>query len=75
MMGETKRLTTLINDLMDLSRLEGIDPMHPMEPADVDALVAEACDDARLLAQGKGVQFLRGGVGGLVVLGRPACSW
>jgi two-component system sensor histidine kinase SenX3 len=66
---ETRRLTTLINDLMDLSRLEGIDPLHPMEPVSVDDVVAQACDDARLLAQDKGIRFLRGGVAGLKVLG------
>ena len=72
MVAEARRLTTLINDLMDLSRLEGIDPLHPLLPVSVDEVVEQACDDARLLAQEKGIQFLRGGVAGLSVLGvRP----
>ncbi|MCU0300291.1 MAG: ATP-binding protein [Candidatus Nanopelagicales bacterium] len=69
MVAETRRLTTLVNDLMDLSRLEGIDPLHPMEPVSVDDVVSQACDDVRLLAREKGIRFLRGGVAGLKVLG------
>jgi two-component system sensor histidine kinase SenX3 len=67
--AETRRLTTLVNDLLDLSRIEGIDPLKPMEPASVDDVVAQACDDTRLLAQDKGIQFLRGGTTGLRVSG------
>jgi two-component system, OmpR family, sensor histidine kinase SenX3 len=69
MLGETRRLTTLLNDLMDLSRLEGVEPLQPMGPVDVDDVVAQACDDARSLAQAKDISFLRGGVGGLWVEG------
>jgi two-component system sensor histidine kinase SenX3 len=69
MVAETRRLTTLVNDLMDLSRLEGIDPLHPMEPVRVDEVVAEACDDVRLMADEHDISFLRGGVPGLSVLG------
>ena len=72
MLGETRRLTTLINDLMDLSRLEGVEPLQPMSPVDVDEVVAQACDDARSMAQDKDISFLRGGVGGLQVEGVPA---
>lgn len=35
-------------------------------------MVEQACDDARLLAQDKGIKFLRGGVSGLRVSGVPA---
>jgi two-component system, OmpR family, sensor histidine kinase SenX3 len=71
MLGETRRLTSLLNDLMDLSRLEGVEPLQPMEPVDVDEVVAQACDDARSLAQDKDIAFLRGGVSGLRVEGVP----
>ncbi len=72
MLGETRRLTTLINDLMDLSRLEGVEPLLPLAPVDVDDVVAQACEDARSLAQDKDISFLRGGVGGLRVEGVTA---
>jgi two-component system sensor histidine kinase SenX3 len=72
MVTETGRLTTLVNDLMDLSRLEGIDPLHPMAPVAVDAVVDQACDDTRLLAQEKGITFLRGGITGIRVMGVEA---
>ena len=45
MQVESQRLTNLVNDLMDLSRLQGVDPLHRREPVDVDAVVAEALDD------------------------------
>lgn len=68
-MAETRRMATLINDLLDLSRLEGIDPEAPTQPVDVDAVVAQACDDAATLAHERHITFLRGGIAGLVVLG------
>ena len=45
------------------------DALRPLLPVGVDEVVDEACDDARQLAQDKGIQFLRGGVPGLRVLG------
>ena len=69
MLIETHRLTTLITDLMDLSRLEGVDPMQPTAPVSIDQVVAQACDDARSLAQAKDISFLRGGVADLQVEG------
>ena len=72
MLAETRRLNSLLNDLMDLSRLEGVEPLQPMGPVDVDEVVAQACDDARSLAQDKDISFLRGGVAGLRVEGVPA---
>ncbi len=72
MLAETRRLNSLLNDLMDLSRLEGVEPLQPTAAVDVDEIVAQACDDARSLAQDKEIAFLRGGVGGLQVEGVPA---
>jgi two-component system sensor histidine kinase SenX3 len=72
MLAETRRLNSLLNDLMDLSRLEGVEPLQPMGPVDVDEVVAQACDDARSLAQDKEIAFLRGGISGLRVEGVPA---
>jgi two-component system sensor histidine kinase SenX3 len=69
MIAETRRLTTLVNDLMDLSRLEGIDPQRPMQPVSVDDVVDQACDDARLLAEEHMITVVRGGVPELAVLG------
>ncbi len=72
MLIETHRLTTLITDLMDLSRLEGVEPMQPTALVSVDEVVAQACDDARALAQAKDISFLRGGVADLQVEGVDA---
>lgn len=69
MTAETERLTTLVNDLMDLSRLEGIDPLVPLEPVSIDEVVEQACEDARTAAQEKGIEYLLGGTPGLRVNG------
>ncbi|MGB7979981.1 MAG: ATP-binding protein [Candidatus Nanopelagicales bacterium] len=69
MLIETHRLATLITDLMDLSRLEGVEPMQPTAPVSIDEVVAQACDDARALAQAKDIAFLRGGVADLHIEG------
>lgn len=71
MLVETRRMTTLINDLMDLSRLEGVEPLEPMGPVRVDDVVDRACDDVRALAQDKDIVLVRGGVAGLRVEGVP----
>ena len=46
MQAESQRLTNLVNDLIDLSRLQGGDQLADAEPVAVDALVAEAVDGA-----------------------------
>jgi two-component system sensor histidine kinase SenX3 len=69
MEAEAGRLSALVGDLIDLSRLQGADPLKDAEPVQVDALVAESVDTIRLLAQTSQIEIVVGGTTGLVVLG------
>jgi two-component system sensor histidine kinase SenX3 len=66
---DLQRLRALVNDLLDLSRLEGIAPEEPPGTVSVDDVVGQACDDALTLARERRITYLRGGVPGLTVRG------
>jgi two-component system sensor histidine kinase SenX3 len=69
MQREAQRLSRLVQELLDLSRLQGGEA--PPTPVDVwvDAVVEEALDRARGVADAKGIRLVRGGDAGLVVRG------
>jgi two-component system sensor histidine kinase SenX3 len=66
---EAKRLTALVQEIIDLSRLQVADALHPPEPVTIDDVVAEAIDRSRLGAQAKGIDVTIGGDHGAVVFG------
>ena len=72
MEAEAGRLSALVGDLIDLSRLQGEDPLKDAEPVSLDAVIAEAVDAARLLAQTAQIEVVVGGTTGLQVLGVEA---
>lgn len=69
MEAEAGRLSELVGDLIDLSRLQGADPLKDAEPVDIDALVSEAVDTTRLQAQNSQIEIVVGGQPGLQTLG------
>jgi two-component system sensor histidine kinase SenX3 len=69
MEAESGRLSALVGDLIDLSRLQGADPLKAAEKVDVDAVVADAVDTARMLAASSQIDLMVGGTEGLMVLG------
>lgn len=69
---ESRRLTTLVQEIIDLSRLQVADALHPPEPVAVDEMVAEAVDRCRLAAQAKDMDVDVGGDPGAVVFGDHA---
>jgi signal transduction histidine kinase len=69
MQHEAQRLSRLVQELLDLSRLQGGEPLPPSTEVMVDALLDEAVDRARLAAEARGISIVRGGDAGLVVLG------
>jgi two-component system sensor histidine kinase SenX3 len=69
MRHEAERLARLVRELIDLSRLQGGDPLPALEPVPLDAIIAEAMDRTRLAANAKGIQLNSGGQDGLVVRG------
>jgi two-component system sensor histidine kinase SenX3 len=69
MEAEAGRLSDLVGDLIDLSRLQGSDPLKEAVPLHLDDAVAEAVDSVRQLAQNSQIDVVVGGTPGLVVLG------
>ena len=66
---EAVRLTTLVQEIIDLSRLQVADALHAPQPVAVDDVVAEAIDRVSLAAQRKRIEVGVGGDHGAVVYG------
>ncbi|MBV9291129.1 MAG: two-component sensor histidine kinase [Frankiales bacterium] len=69
MQREAGRLSRLVQELLDLSRLQGGEPLPDTTEVSVDAVLDEAIDRARLVAEVKRIELVRGGDPGLVVTG------
>ncbi|GAB2578181.1 ATP-binding protein [Streptomyces capparidis] len=69
MQVEANRLTNLVQELIDLSRVQNDHPMEDAEPVPVDDLVAEAVDRCRHQANIKHITMATGGAPGLYVFG------
>jgi len=66
---EATRLTSLVQELIDLSRVQNDDPLEDAEPVRVDELVAEAIDRCRHQAGTKQITMAAGGTADLHVWG------
>jgi two-component system sensor histidine kinase SenX3 len=66
---EAGRLARLVQELIDLSRLQGADPLPDQELVPVDKVIAEAVDRTRTAAAAGGIEIVRGGDPGLTVCG------
>ncbi|MGH3345183.1 MAG: sensor histidine kinase [Carbonactinosporaceae bacterium] len=69
MQHEAERLAALVQELIDLSRLEGDDPLREPKPVEIDAVVAEAVDRTSAVAAARNIELVTGGDTGLLVLG------
>jgi two-component system sensor histidine kinase SenX3 len=69
MAREADRLSRLVRELIDLSRLQGGEPLPELQPVDVDVVLAEAVDRTRTAAVAKQLDLVVGGETGLVVRG------
>lgn len=69
MQNEATRLTNLVQELIDLSRVQNDDPLEDAEPVPVDELVAEAIDRCRQQAGAKQITMASGGTADLSVWG------
>ncbi|MFM8895534.1 MAG: sensor histidine kinase, partial [Actinomycetales bacterium] len=69
MQVEAGRLASLIQDVIDLSRLQGDDPTIHAEVVDVDELLERSVDDVRTLAASHHVEFLLGDPARACILG------
>jgi two-component system sensor histidine kinase SenX3 len=66
---ESVRMARLVTELIELSRLQGADPLPAMEPVSVDRIVAEVLDRTRTAASAKNIHATFGGMRGLTVYG------
>jgi len=57
MTRESQRLSALVQEIVQLSRLQDADVRHQPVPVDVDEAVLEAVDRTRLVAEGRGVRI------------------
>jgi two-component system sensor histidine kinase SenX3 len=69
MQHEADRLGRLVRELIDLSRLQGGDPLPELEPVDVDTVLAEGVDRTRMAAAAKDIEIAVGGQRRLMVRG------
>jgi len=69
MRQEAARLTSLVQDLITLSRIQAADPIPDPIPANLDAVVAEALDRCRMKATSRGIELVATGTRHLSVLG------
>ncbi|GAA3710967.1 ATP-binding protein [Zhihengliuella alba] len=68
---ETHRLSALVQDIIELSRLQGTDVVLQGRPVDVAHTLAEAVDRNKLTAEGKNIAVKVGGARDAVVHGDP----
>ena len=69
MQTEASRLASLIQDVIDLSRLQSDDPMTRAEVVDVEELVSRAFDEVRTLAVSRDIELIRSDEAGVEIYG------
>jgi two-component system sensor histidine kinase SenX3 len=69
MQTESDRLTTLVQQIIELSRLQGDDPLDSPAAVDVDKVVATAVDTSAIDAAAHDIALVTDGQGGLEVVG------
>lgn len=72
MQTEAARLSSLIQDVIDLSRLQSDDPMTRAEVVNVDDLCTRALDEVRTLATGREIELIRSADSGAEIYGDRA---
>lgn len=60
MQTEAKRIGSLIQDVIDLSRLQSDDPMNRAELVDTDQVINRAIEEVRTIATGFEIEIIRG---------------
>ena len=69
MITESERLTRLVQQIIELSRLQSDDPLDQPVPVSLDDAVATAIDTTTIDAQARGISVVSSGEKGLKVLG------
>ena len=66
---ESSRLSRLVTELLELTRLQGAEPLPDPEPVSVDWLMAEVLDRTRTAASARRIEIVVEGERGLTVYG------
>ncbi len=66
---ESERLSRMVQQIIELSRLQGDDPIDEPLPVNVDTVLEAAVDASAIDAQAKQITVLRDGESGLEILG------
>lgn len=66
---ESARLSRLVSELLELSKLQGADPLPEAEPCSIDRITAEVIDRSRTAAAAKEIEIRVSGERGLVAYG------
>ena len=66
MIVESSRLSSLINDIIELSRLQGDDPLARAAVFEIDPVIVQAVDEVRPFADARGIE--------IVVMGAPGAE-
>ena len=69
MVAESKRLANMVGELIELSRLQGAEPLPDLEAVDVDTVVAEALSRYRVAADNADIAITTDAPTGYKVLG------
>lgn len=69
MLTESDRLSRLVQQVIELSRLQGDEPLEAPLPVSLDDVIAVAVDTSAIDASAKGISVVTGGTSGLKVLG------
>ena len=70
MQTESARLTKLVQQIIELSRLQDDDPLDDPQAVDVDAIVSHSIDQCTIDAQSKDISVVHSGTRGLQILGQ-----
>jgi two-component system sensor histidine kinase SenX3 len=66
---ESARMGRLVNELLELTRLQGAEPLPTPEPVALDWVIAEVVDRTRTTASAKGIEVVYAGPKGAMVYG------
>jgi len=66
---EAARLSSLVQDLITLSHVQGDEPLAKEKTVSLDRVAAEALDRCRMKAEGRQIELAIGGAGGMQVQG------
>ena len=69
MQNEAKRLTELVQEIIDLSRLQSSDPLQKAFPVEIDDVIREAISQAQVSSEARGIYVEMGQLQSATVIG------